>query len=92
MITKAKAKYFNDIGTQMNNNPKKFWKQMGKLVGNKKHNPTQCSLGSNHLNDHFATIGSTLQKSLPDPGPLIWKNPKCLHNFEFDKIQVSSGF
>ena len=92
LINKSKAEYFNDMGKHMNSQPKKFWKKMGKLVGNKKHNPVQSSLESDKLNDHFATIGSTLQKSLPEPGPLNWKNPECLHKFSFNEIEVASVF
>ena len=92
LINKAKTEYYNDIGKNMNSQPKQFWKQMGKLVGNKKQHSTQISLESNKLNDHFATIGATLQKSLPKPGPLNWKNPECLHQFKFNEIQVASVF
>ena len=91
LINQEKKKYFENVGTNFEKKPKKFWKEMGKLLGNKKQdNPIPSTLSGEQFNKYFTTIGSELQKTLPDPGPLVWKNPKCIYSFQFKQIEEKS--
>ena len=38
------------------------------------------------MNNYFSNIGNEIHKTLPNPGPLIWKNPDCIYSFNFSSI------
>ena len=87
-ITHAKRDYFSNITTKHKGQPKKLWKELRKITGNKKNeNPVPPILTANKLNHYFANIGTKIKECLPDPGPLNWKNPDCIYSFSFCEIE-----
>ena len=86
-----KRNYYTKLASDKSIDSKTLWKELGRITGNSKQdNSMPSDMDCNEFNDFFTGIGPSLQKTLPDPGPLIWKNPECTYNFEFDKITHES--
>ena len=89
-ITLAKKEYFENVQDNFKGNTKHLWKELRRVIGDKKKdNPVPASMSSNKLNDFFANVGSKIHEKLPNPGQLNWKNPECIYTFDFDRIEES---
>ena len=90
-IDQNKRNYYTKLATDKSIDSKFLFKELGRITGNRKEdNSMPSDMDCNEFNDFFTGIGPSLQKTLPDPGPLIWKNPECIYNFEFTEISCSS--
>ena len=89
-INQAKKACFEDLPTKYVNEPKKLWKELSRIAGNKRNdNVVPSVLTSDILNEYFVNIGSSITESLADPGELIWKNTECIYSFSFQSINSS---
>ena len=68
-IKQDRKAYFEDLPTKYVNEPKKVWKELSRIVGNKKNdNVVPPVLTYDILNEYFVNIGSSITESLVDPG------------------------
>ena len=80
--------YYADLSNMFPNEPKKLWKELSRIVGNKKKdNAVPPSLTCHKFKEYFANIGSNLTASLPNPGELTLRNPPCIYSFSFNTIE-----
>ena len=86
-IVRSKKEYFENVTPKIKTDSKQTWKELRRVMGNKKNNNhVPCQLNNDKLNLFFSTIGSKIKKDLPDPGQLKWNNPECIYSFEFVQI------
>ena len=85
----AKKEYYSSINVQYNNNPKKLWRELRRVTGDKKNeNPIPSSLDCNELNEYFSNIGKNVADTIPNSFTWKWKNPESLHKFHFSLLQT----
>ena len=89
-IVKAKKMYFTELPLKHSKDPKKLWKELSRIIGNKKKdNAIPASITSEMFNEYYTDIGCEITESLPDPGKLNWKNPDCIYSFKFTDVKES---
>ena len=86
-IVKAKKKYFDEISNNMQNNPKKMWRELSKITGKKQG---ECQIPSDitcdDFNKYFVNVGVKMSERFADKRNLVWKNPDSQYRFIFSEV------
>ena len=86
MITNQKEEYYKDKLAKPKSS-KTIWKTLKSVLPNKSQtNSAPNDISANDFNDFFKNIGSSLASKFSNDTNIPWKNPECLHRFEFKRI------
>jgi hypothetical protein len=84
-IKLLKKEYYSSLTDIHQNNPKKFWKEIKKIMPNKINTSSLPNdMTVEELNTYFGSIGRDTVKlisGITDNKQLFWKGPKSIYNF-----------
>ena len=83
LLRKQKQKYFEDEFDLAANKPAKLWKKINMLTGKQHQDPPTKDITAQQFNDYFANIGQQTNSGANTKHDVKWRNPPCVHKFEF---------
>ena len=91
LIRKTEKQYFDHVSSNTTTILKKLWQKVHKATSNSKFiNSMHPDLNCTDMNDFFTGIGKKIADSFKKT-PLVWNNPKCIHNVIFNPVPEESN-
>ena len=92
LIRSEKRKYYDNELCKNVKNPKQFWKKINQLTGKSNHPTVPNDISAQGFNDYFSNIGHSIVNDNMSNDVIDnsqWKNPTCIHSFNFNQCTVS---
>ena len=93
LIKKKKTEYYKNIVAEHRGSPRKFWKELGKLLPNKVNRSSiPKNMSADDLNTYFSNIGKKTIQKVTDNSinhNFLWKGPESIYDFEMTTVNSS---
>jgi exonuclease III len=90
-IKQAKSNFYHTLLIDNKSNPKRFWKELSKIMPSKINTKSiPSNMTADDFNTYFANVGNNTVKDIQrstDEEPL-WKGPKSIYEFHLSNVSV----